>query len=227
MTTVTCGRMVRPYGSAVLEVFPLSVSESASGRPAAVLAMLGESRGLRIAFGVVTAVAGVLILAWPGGTLVAVAVLLGLQLIVGGVFRAITAFTFPQDGVAARILFLLLGILMVILGILCLRAPFQTIAVLVVLFGMSCIVGGALELFHGFTGGGGWAVAGGIVGILVGIVVLSYPVSSVSTMIWLFGIALVVLGLTAVIGAFTPSRRPAASPATPPPATPPTAPAAT
>jgi uncharacterized membrane protein HdeD (DUF308 family) len=170
------------------------------------LAVLGESRGLRIAFGVVTTVAGVLILAWPGGTLVAVAVLLGLQLIVGGVFRAITAFTFPADGVAARILFLLLGILLVVLGILCLRAPLQTIAVLVLLFGLSCIVSGALELFHGFTGGGGWAIASGIVGILVGVVVLSYPVSSVATLIWLFGIALVVIGLTAVIGAFTPSR---------------------
>ncbi|HEY7592228.1 MAG TPA: DUF308 domain-containing protein [Actinophytocola sp.] len=205
----------------------MSASESASGGAAAVMSALGQSRGLRIAFGVVTVVAGVLILAWPGGTLVAVAILLGLDLIIGGVFRAITAFTFPQDSVAARILFLLLGILMVILGILCLRAPFQTIAVLVLLFGMACIIGGALELFHGFTGGGGWAIAGGVVGILVGIVVLSYPVSSVSTMIWLFGIALVVLGLTAIIGAFTPARSRAASPATPPPATPPAAPAAT
>lgn len=204
----------------------MSANESTPGRSAAMMGMLGESRGLRIAFGVVTAIAGALILAWPGGTLVAVAVLLGIQLILGGIFRAITAFTFPADGVAARILFLLLGILLVVLGILCLRSPLQTIAVLVMLFGISCIVSGALELFHGFTGGGGWAIASGIVGILVGIVVLSYPVSSVSTLIWLFGIALVVIGLTAVVGAFTPSRSRAASPAAPP-RTPPAAPAAT
>jgi uncharacterized membrane protein HdeD (DUF308 family) len=182
------------------------------------LAMLSESRGPRIAFGVVTAVAGVLILSWPGATLVAVAVLLGLQLIIGGVFRAITAFAFDADSVAARILFLLLGVLMVILGILCLRSPLQTIAVLVLLFGLSCIVSGALELFHGFTGGGGWAIASGVVSILVGIVVLSYPVSSVATLVWLFGIALVVVGLTSVIGAFTPARGRVTAPAAPPPA---------
>jgi uncharacterized membrane protein HdeD (DUF308 family) len=187
------------------------------------MAVLGESRWLRIAFGVVTAIAGVLILAWPGGTLVAVAVLLGIQLIVGGVFRAITAFTFPADGVAARILFLLLGILLVILGILCLRSPLQTIAVLVLLFGLSCVVSGAMELFHGFAGGGGWAIASGIVGILVGIVVLSYPVSSVATLIWLLGIALVVIGLTSILGAFTLGRSRVHAPA----ATPPAAPAAT
>jgi uncharacterized membrane protein HdeD (DUF308 family) len=99
----------------------------------------------------------------------------------------------------------------------------QTIAVLVLLFGLSCVVSGALELFHGFTGGGGWAIASGIVGILVGIVVLSYPVSSVATLVWLFGIALVVIGLTSVIGAFTPSRgrvRASAAPRTTPPAAP-------
>jgi len=183
----------------------MSATDTASG--GRVAAVLSRPRWPRLAFGVVTAVAGALILAWPGGTLVAVAVLLGLQLIVGGVFRAIMAFTFPADGVAARILFLLLGILLVILGILCLRAPLQTIAVLVLLFGLSCVVSGALELFHGFTGGGGWAIASGIVSILVGIVVLSYPVSSVSTLIWLLGIALVVIGLTVVAGALAPSRR--------------------
>jgi uncharacterized membrane protein HdeD (DUF308 family) len=187
-------------------------------------AIRGQSRGLRIAFGVVTTIAGVLILAWPGSTLVVVAVLLGLQLIVGGVFRAVTAFTFEAESVAARILFLLLGVLLVILGVLCLRSPLQTIAVLALLFGLSCIVSGALELFHGFTGGGGWAIASGLVSILAGIVVLSYPVSSVATMIWLFGIALLVIGLTAVIGAFTPSRQRAAAPAAPPKA-PPAAPA--
>lgn len=200
-------------------------TKSASGGPVA--AVLGQPRWLRLAFGVVTGVAGVLILSWPGGTLVAVAVLLGLQLIAGGVLRAITAFTYPADGVAARILFLLLGIFLVVTGILCLRAPLQTITVLVLLFGLSCIVAGALELFHGFTDGGGWAIASGIVGVVVGIVVLSYPVSSVSTLIWLVGIALVVLGLTTVVGALSPGRRRAAASPAPPRTTPPAAPAAT
>jgi len=182
--------------------------------------MLGQSRGVRIALGVVTAVAGVLILAWPGGTLLAVAVLLGIQLIIGGIFRAVTAFTFDTDSVAARILFLLLGVLLVVLGILCLRSPLHTIALLVLLFGLSSIVSGALELFHGVTGGGGWAIASGVVSILVGIVVLSYPVGSVATMTWLFGIALLVMGLTVIIGAFGSTRDRVSSPATAAPAAP-------
>jgi uncharacterized membrane protein HdeD (DUF308 family) len=172
----------------------------------AAMASFGATRTMRAALGVVTAVAGGLILACPGGTLVAVAVVVGIQLIVVGVFRAVTAFTFAVDSVAARVLFLLLGILLVVLGIVCLRSPQRTIALLVLLFGISCVISGALELFHGFTGGGGWAIASGIVSVLIGIVVLAYPVTSVSTMVWLFGIGLVVIGLTALFGAFVPGR---------------------
>ena len=196
----------------------MSATNSAPGESVAMRAVLGESRGWRIAFGVVTAVAGVLILVWPGGTLLAVAILLGIQLVIAGVFRAITAFTFDTDSGAARILFFLLGVLLVIVGILCLRSPFRSIALLVLLFGLSCIVSGAMELFHGVAGGGGWAIASGVVSILVGIVVLAYPVSSVATMIWLFGIALVVIGLTAIVGAFSFGRSRVSTPAAPPPA---------
>ena len=187
------------------------------------IAAMGRSRGWRIGLGVVTAVAGALILAWPGGALVAVAVLVGIELIVTGVFRIVTAFSFGTDNVAGRVLFVVLGLLLIVLGLLCLRSPFHTTAILVLLFGVSCVIGGVIELFHGFGGGGGAAIAAGIVGILVGIVVLVYPVASVSTLIWLFGIALLVLGLTAIVGAmYGASRaraaarvRGAARPATP------------
>ncbi|HWM02273.1 MAG TPA: DUF308 domain-containing protein, partial [Actinophytocola sp.] len=99
-------------------------------------------------------------------------------------------------------------------------APLRTIAMLVLLFGLSCIVSGALSLFHAFTGGGGWVIVSGVVSIVMGIVVLSYPVSSVTTLIWLFGIALVALGLTEVVSALRPARRGASAAAAPPPAAP-------
>ncbi|MFL6118086.1 HdeD family acid-resistance protein [Actinophytocola sp.] len=179
-----------------------STSRGALAAPAS----FGVPRALRVGLGLVTAVAGGVILAWPGGTLVAVAVIVGIQFIVVGVVRAVTAFTFAVDSVAARVLFLLLGILLVVVGILCLRSPTRTIALLVLLFGISCVISGALDLFHGFTGGGGWAIASGLVSIAIGVVVLVYPVTSVSTMVWLFGIGLVLTGLIAILGAFVPRR---------------------
>lgn len=187
------------------------------------IAAVGMSRGWRAGLGVMTALAGVLILAWPGGALVAVAILVGIQLIVAGIFRIVTAFSFDSDSTATRVLFVVLGLLLIVVGVLCLRSPFRTTAILVLLFGISCVFSGVIELFHGFSGGGGGAIVSGIIGTLVGIVVLVYPVSSVSTLIWLFGIALIVLGLTAIVGAFYGAIRsransrvsPATRPATP------------
>lgn len=196
----------------------MSASESTpvAGRPAVDAAMaVGRSRGLRITIGVVTAVAGALILAWPDGALVAVAVLLGIQFVVMGIFRIIMAFTFGTfgtDGTGARILFLLLGVLLIVVGILCLRSPFHTTAILVLLFGLSSIVSGVIEVFHGIGGGGGWAIASGAVGLVIGIVVLAYPAPSLTVMIWMFGISLIAGGLiTAAGGGFGESREPASS----------------
>jgi uncharacterized membrane protein HdeD (DUF308 family) len=169
------------------------------------IAAIGQSRGWRIGLGVMTAVAGALILAWPGGALVAVAILVGIELIVTGIFRIVTAFS--ADSAATKVLFVVLGLLLIVVGVLCLRSPFHTTAILVLLFGVSCVFSGVIELFHGFGGGGGGAIASGIVGTLVGVVVLVYPVSSVTTLIWLFGIALLVLGVVTIVGAMYGANR--------------------
>ena len=57
-----------------------------------VLASIGRHWGWIMAFGVLTLLAGVAVLAWPGRTLVVIAVLFGVQLIVTGIFRFVAAF---------------------------------------------------------------------------------------------------------------------------------------
>ena len=56
------------------------------------LASVGRHWGWIMAFGVLTLLAGVAVLAWPGRTLVVIAVLFGVQLIVTGIFRFVAAF---------------------------------------------------------------------------------------------------------------------------------------
>ncbi len=167
-----------------------------------ITAILGKpSRGWTIGFGLVTAVAGVCILVWPRAALATVAIILGLQLIVAGIVRMVTAVTRDIDSGTTRALYLLLGLLLLVVGILFLRSPFRTVAVLVLLFGLSWVVNGVIELIHGFTGGGGWLIVSGAVSLVAGIVVLAYPEPSVRTMVWLFGIALIAIGLVTTVGA--------------------------
>jgi uncharacterized membrane protein HdeD (DUF308 family) len=165
------------------------------------------SRGWRIVLGLVTAAAGGIILGWPGVAVVTVAVIVGIHLIVAGVIRVVTALPGKAGNAPTRILYLLLGLLLVVAGLLCLRSPFHVTALLVILFGLSWIVSGGIELFHGLTGGGGWTVASGAVSLVAGIVVLAYPAPTARTMVWLFGLALIAIGLTLVVAAVADTRR--------------------
>ena len=168
---------------------------------------MSTSRGWLIAFGLVTVVAGICILVWPKAAVVTVAIIVGLELIVAGVIRMATALTGDDESGGMRALFLFLGLLLLIVGILCLRAPFQAAAILVLLFGLTWIVNGVVELFVGFSGGGAWVVVSGVVSLVAGIVVLAYPAPSVRALVWLFGISLVAIGLVTFVGTFIRNGR--------------------
>lgn len=178
------------------------------------LALLGRAKALRITFGVLTVAIGVAVLVWPGITLLAAAVLFGVQLLVTGVFWLVSSFTAHTRGGGYRVLMGVAGLLALLGGILALRAPFQTVAVLALILGATWVVGGVAEVFHGF-GASGWAVFSGVVTLVAGIVVLVAPLSSAVALAWLLGIALVVLGVVSIAGAMTEGR--AASTATPRP----------
>jgi hypothetical protein len=55
------------------------------------VARMGRHWGWSLAFGILTLAAGVAALVWPGVTILALAVLLGPQLVVAGVSRFVTA----------------------------------------------------------------------------------------------------------------------------------------
>lgn len=164
-----------------------------------------RSRAWWIGLGVVTVAAGVLILGWPGAAVVTVAVILGIHLIAFGVIRVVTAFT-GATGVP-RVLYVLLGLLLGVVGVLCLLSPFQAIASLVVLFGLCWVVNGVVDLVHGFAGGGGWAIVSGMVSVVAGLAVLAYPAPSARVLVWLFGVGLVAIGLSVFLSAVFGDRR--------------------
>ncbi|MBB5956062.1 uncharacterized membrane protein HdeD (DUF308 family) [Saccharothrix tamanrassetensis] len=172
------------------------------------LAALGQSKALRITFGVVTVLVGLLVLLWPGITILTAAVLFGVQLLVTGVFWLISSFTESRAKSGYRVLFAVAGVLALLAGILSLRAPFQTIAVLALLLGATWVVGGVAEIFHGF-GNSGWTVFSGFVTLVAGIVVLVMPLSSMVALAWLLGITLLVLGVLSIAAAVTDGRAPA------------------
>ena len=138
----------------------------------------GTGAGL-LAFGIITAVLGVIALAWPGRTLLVVAVLFGVQFIVMGIFRFVGAFAVDDVTGGSRVLMALLGVLSLIIGLYAVRHILITLLALVLLLGIFWIVSGTIELFtalsHRQMRGRGWSAVMGILSVLAGLVVLVYP----------------------------------------------------
>jgi uncharacterized membrane protein HdeD (DUF308 family) len=166
--------------------------------PADLMARVGRHWGWVLAFGIITAALGILALVWPGRTLIVVAVLFGIQLIVMGIFRFVSAFASDDLTGGTRVLLALLGVLSLIIGLYAVRHIFVTLLALALLLGIFWIISGAVELFmalsHREMRHRGWnAVMGGI-SVLAGIVLLVYPSISLLVLAVLVSIWLLIFG---------------------------------
>ena len=171
-----------------------------------VLAGIGRHWGWLLTFGIITVLAGVLALVWPGRTLVVVAVLFGLQLVWAGAFRFVAAFAVEGADGTTRVLWALLGVLSFLFGLYALRHVLVTVAALALLLGIFWIVNGLIEIFTALSdrarGRRGWAIGSGLLGVLAGIVVLVYPGISLVTLAVVLGIWLIVYGAMGIVSAF-------------------------
>jgi uncharacterized membrane protein HdeD (DUF308 family) len=171
-----------------------------------VLAGIGRHWGWVLTFGIVTLLAGLLTLAWPGRTLVVIAVLFGIQLVVAGIFRFVAAFAADDATGGTRVLLALLGVLSFVVGLYAVRHVLVTIAALALLLGIFWIVNGAVEAFaalsHRGMQGRGWTILTGLLSVAAGIVVLAYPAISLATLAVVLGFWLLLYGVMEVVLAF-------------------------
>ena len=155
--------------------------------------------------GMVTVVLGVLAMMAPMVTGVAVAFMVGILLIGGGIMRTIFAFKCKSWG--AGILVFLLGILMLLVGLYMIARPGAALATLTLFLAAYFAVDGILEIVQAFDlkpiQGWGWTLFGGIVSILLGVMIWrQWPVSGAWAIGILVGIKLVFAGWAMVgIGA--------------------------
>src|SRR6202790_599934 len=112
-----------------------------------VVARVGRHWGWILAFGIITLLAGIAVLAWPGRTLVVIAVLFGIQLIVTGIFRFVAAFASDDLTGGTRVLLAVLGVFSLIIGLYAVRHILVTLIALALLLGIFWIISGAVELF--------------------------------------------------------------------------------
>ena len=106
----------------------------------------GEGRGLLATIGVLSAIAGLVLIKKPFGTLVVFVLILGVWFVVAGVVRFVAAFGEPE-GRAGNIA---IAILDVIAGIVILSWPGPSLATLAAIIGIVLIFRGALWIVAGW-----------------------------------------------------------------------------
>jgi len=153
--------------------------------------------------GIVTLILGIIVAAHPTGSLNVIAVLLGILLIISGIFHLIRVFDTSEPH---RVWLGIAGLLFIVAGVILIRHLHLTRALIGLFIGITWIIQGVVALIAGISGGSregrGWWIAFGVISIIAGIVVTATPASSLSVLAILFGIWFIVMGIFEIIGAF-------------------------
>ena len=107
---------------------------------------VSESRGLLAMVGVLSVIAGVVLIKKPFQTLLVLVVILGIWLVVVGIARFVSAFSRCEG----RGINIFVAIVDVIAGIVILSWPKPSLATLAVIFGIVLIIRGALFVYAGW-----------------------------------------------------------------------------
>ncbi len=157
--------------------------------------------------GILSIAIGLAVVIWPTATLTVISVLLGIQLLVVGIYRLITAFS--SDTLSPGLVGFF-GIISMIAGVIVLRHPFETVEVLATVLGVVWIVGGAIELISSIadsslTNRGSVAISG-LLAIAAGVIVVAWPAPTVTVIAWIGGVFFLLIGLLSVFDAFSLRR---------------------
>ena len=157
--------------------------------------------------GILAVVLGVLILAWPGKTVLVAAVLFGTYLLISGIAQVIFAFSLHVSA-GGRILLFISGAAALILAVLAFRHFGEGYAIwlLAIWIGVGFVFRGMATTVSAISDptlpGRGWEIFFGILSLLAGVVMLAWPDLSLVTLFWVAGIWLVVIGVFEILASF-------------------------
>ena len=178
----------------------METGESGSGLPGP--GVIGAWQTMLVV-GVVTLILGLIVSFHPSGSLNVIAVLIGVLMIVSGLFHVVRMFGSAESH---RVWLGISGLLLIVLGVVLLRHLNLTVALIGLIVGISWIIQGLSALAGGMAAGPGegrgWWIFFGIISLIAGIVVAAVPVASVTALAVLVGIWFIIQGLVEIIGGF-------------------------
>jgi uncharacterized membrane protein HdeD (DUF308 family) len=155
-----------------------------------------------IARGILAIIVGIVAIAWPGVTILALIILFAVYAFMDAGLEAARAFSGRTAGPVAG--HLLLSLIDLAAGIVALVWPGPTALVLVIVVAVWAFVGGFFELFAAFQAGETAGtrtmfVLGGLVSIAFGIVLAARPGVGAVTLALLFGLYSLIFGVSEIV----------------------------
>ena len=140
----------------------------------------------------------------PEVSLAVIAVLLGVLVIFSGIYNVVEAFRGEEHG---RVWRGIAGVVFIVAGLVLIRHLHLSLALIGLVIGLTWVVQGLAALIAGISGaatrmGTGWSIFFGVISLIAGIVVISAPIASITTLAILMGIWFIVMGLMEMFGAF-------------------------
>jgi len=154
-----------------------------------------------ILLGVLAIIVGIIALAWPGVTILALVILFAIYAFTDAGLQAARAFS---SGTAGPVFgHLLLGLVDLAAGIIALVWPGPTALVLVLVVGIWAFVGGCFEIFAAFqrgetAGTRALFILGGLVSVAFGVVLFARPGVGAVTLALLFGLYSMIYGFSQI-----------------------------
>lgn len=177
-------------------------TDAAGYLPTSPLGLLRVHRGELIAVAVIGLLLGIIGLLFPGATAFTVAILFGSYLIASGLFRITAALIADRLSVGQRWLSGILGLLVVILGVLCLSNPFRSLVALAFVIGAGWILEGVVDFMAGLRSivTPRWlAFVSGVLSIAAGISMFWLPIAGLALLVTVGSVLLIVVSLTTLL----------------------------
>jgi hypothetical protein len=154
-----------------------------------------------LVLGLIEMVAGILAIVYPGLTLLAIGIFAGVSLLFLGAMEIVDAITGAPE---SRALSTVVGVLSLLAGLVCLRRPGESLLAVVVVLGVYLVVAGTVRFVRAFSELEDRAVLMGlaIIDVILGVLILSLPKLSLTTLAVLFAISLLARGMFAIVLAF-------------------------
>jgi uncharacterized membrane protein HdeD (DUF308 family) len=163
--------------------------------------MFKSSSTSLILLGILAVIVGIVAIAWPGVTILALVILFAVYAFMAGGLQSARAFTSGSAGPVFG--HLLLGLIDLAAGVVALVWPAPTAFVLVILVAAWALAGGFAEFFAGFqtgesAGTRAMFILSGLVSVAFGVLLFARPGVGAVTLALLFGLYSMIYGFSQI-----------------------------